>query len=64
MKEKIGNIIRLTYEHSKNLGIYVFFYKLFVCMMNNLARENKKIHSLYSGGIVGYFVYRKKSAVN
>ncbi len=64
LKEKIINILKITYEHAKGLALYVFFYKLFVCFLNRSIGEQSKIHSLISGGIVGYYVFKKKNIVN
>lgn len=63
-KELITNICDLTFEHAKNLGLFVFFYKILVCLLNNLRGKGSKYHSLISGSIVGYGVFRKKTSVN
>jgi peroxisomal membrane protein 4 len=33
---KLKNIISLTFEHARNLGLYVFMYKSLVCILNRL----------------------------
>ena len=64
LKEKIKEILKLTFEHAKGLALFVFFYKITVCLFNRIRGQQSKIHSLISGGLIGYFVFRKKTSVN
>ena len=41
LKEKVIHILKLTYEHAKNLGTFVFFYKIIVCLLNRLTGNNQ-----------------------
>lgn len=63
-KELLTNICELTFEHAKNLGLFAFFYKLLVCLLNNLRGKGSKYHSFIAGSLVGYVVFRKKTSVN
>lgn len=63
-KELLTSICELTFEHAKNLGFFVFFYKAVVCFLNALRGKGSKYHSLISGSSVGYVVFRKKTMVN
>ena len=63
-KELLTNICELTFEHAKNLGLFVFFYKVMVCFLNALRGKGSKYHSLIAGSSVGYVVFRKKTTVN
>ena len=64
LKEKITNICELTFEHAKNLGLYVFLYKSLVCVLNRLRKTPSKYHSLFSGMIFGFVIWGKKNNVN
>lgn len=58
-------VLKLTYQHSKNLGIFVFLYKSVVCTLTNITQSNTKLHNLISGALCGYLLFgRDKSAVN
>lgn len=61
--EKLSYILELTYNHAKNLGLYVFFYKMIFGFLNKIRRYDKK-HAIIAGFISAYCVFKKKSAVN
>ena len=63
-KEIVTNICELTFEHAKNLGLFVFLYKSMVCVLNTLRGKGSKYHSLIAGSSVGYVIFRKKTSVN
>lgn len=63
-KEVLTSICEMTFEHAKNLGLFVFLYKSMVCLLNNLRGSSSKYHSFISGSAVGYVVFRKKTSVN
>jgi len=55
LEDKIKNIFSLTYEHSKNLGIYVFIYKSACCILRKIL--NKDHHWIpFIAGIIGSLV--------
>ena len=58
------SVIRLTYEHARNLGLFVFFYKLFVCALNRLRGQNSKFHKLIVGALFGAIFWGKNTNVN
>lgn len=63
--EKILNVIEPTYEHGKNLGMYVLLYKAVVNLLEYMRGGVKdKLHSLFAGAVVGRFVFGEKTAVN
>ena len=63
-KEILTSILEMTFEHAKNLGLFVFLYKSMVCILNILRSKGSKYHSLIAGSAVGYVVFRKKTSVN
>lgn len=55
----------MTYQHARNLGVYVFLYKALVCTMNRLRNVDSKLHVFLSGCLAGWAVFgRSKSAIN
>ena len=64
IKAKIKSILELTYEHAKNLGIYVFLYKSGLHILKKLYGRKANWHSFVSGFIMGYIVFGKKTNVN
>ncbi|KAL4478309.1 hypothetical protein ABPG72_009545 [Tetrahymena utriculariae] len=63
--DKIVNVVQPTYEHGKNLGMYVFLYKAIVNFLEFVRRGKKdKIHSLVAGAIIGRYVFGEKTPVN
>lgn len=61
---KIKTILTLSYEHSIRLGVYVFIYKLVLCLLRNLFKKNYKIFPFLSGLIGSFVVWSKKNTVN
>ena len=65
LKDKIKLIIQLTYEHAKNLGLYVFLYKSTVCLLTKMRAKKCKSNNFLSGLLCGYIVFgRNQTAVN
>jgi hypothetical protein len=56
--------IKLSWQHGRNLGVFVFIYKLVQCI---LSRAFGKVHPIFSffAGIIGaYFVWSERNSVN
>ena len=62
-KEKITQILENTFDHAKNLGLFVFIYKALICLIAFMTKNSSKKHALLAGAIAGYVVSRKKSQV-
>jgi len=63
-KAKLKSILELTYEHAKNLGIYVFLYKSGLWVLKKIHGKQANFHSFISGFVMGYVVFGKKTNVN
>jgi len=63
-KTKLRTILQLTYEHAKNLGVYVFLYKAGLYILQKATGKKEKWHSFVSGFMMGYIVFGKKTNVN
>ena len=64
IKERIISILSLTWEHARNLGLFVFIYKTSVCILRNLFKSDRKLFNFIAGLIGSYFVWSDKTAVN
>ncbi len=63
-KNKLHHVFSLTYEHSKNLGIYVLIYKSICCILRNIFGKHKDIFPLIAGLIGSYIMWSTKNPVN
>jgi peroxisomal membrane protein 4 len=65
LKSKIISIIKMTWEHARNLGVFVLFYKSIVCILRHLFKSRTPIFNFISGFIASYlFLSREATAVN
>jgi peroxisomal membrane protein 4 len=62
--DKIKNIIKPTYEHALNLGLFVIIYKTAVCLLKRVFKSETKLFNFFAGIIGAYFMWSKKSNVN
>lgn len=59
----LKNILSMAIEHGKNLGLFVFLYKLGYKVLNSLIGKHSVNH-LIAGGIFGGIIFGKKTGVN
>ena len=64
LKDKIKNILELTYEHCKNVSLYAFFYKIILCLVCRLMGNKKSWYSFFVGMLVGHYTYGNDNIVN
>lgn len=65
LKSKISSILRMTWEHSRNLGVFVLVYKSLVCILRHLFKSRTPIFNFIAGFISAYFfLSREATAVN
>lgn len=62
--ERIRFIIRMTYIHAKNLGLFVFFYKTLRLIVSSVFDLSKPWSTFICGFIVGYFIFHERNSVN
>ena len=60
-KDKLISILKLTWEHARNLGVFVFIYKSLVCLMRNTFGSRNSIFNFISGFIASYFTLAKNN---
>jgi peroxisomal membrane protein 4 len=64
LKERAISILLLTWEYSRNLGLFVFIYKTTVCLLTNIFKSRTKMFNFLAGLVGSYFVWSEKTAVN
>lgn len=61
-KAELKNIIKLGFEHAKNLGLFVLAYKASCILLSHLWGE-KSINHFISGFVFGGLIFGKKTPV-
>ena len=65
LESKIISILKMTWEHARNLGIFVLIYKSLVCLMRHLFNSRSPLFNFISGFFASYFTLsRESTAVN
>lgn len=65
LQSKLISIIKLTWEHARNLGGFVLAYKSLVCLMRHLFRSRTPIFNFIAGFLASYyFLSREATPVN
>mmetsp|Transcript_27289 Transcript_27289/g.35397 ORF Transcript_27289/g.35397 Transcript_27289/m.35397 type:complete len:220 (+) Transcript_27289:131-790(+) len=60
---KLKAVLKLTFEHAKNLAMMVGIYKTSREVLRILQGRTQEWHALVSGGLGGYFVFSKHTSV-
>ena len=61
---KLKTSIELSWQHGRNLGVFVFIYKLIQCLLSRLYGRVLPSFSFIAGLIGAYFVWSEKNSVN
>ena len=61
---KVRTAFRLSWQHGRNLGLFVFIYKLIQCLLARLTGASHPFHSFFAGIIGAYFIWSERNAVN
>jgi len=56
--------IQLSWQHGRNLGVFVFIYKLVQCMLSHAYGKVLPVFSFMAGIVGAYFVWSDKNSVN
>lgn len=64
LEDKLKNIFSLTYEHSKNLGIYVFIYKSVCCILRKILKKDHHWIPFIAGIIGSLVMWSNNTPVN
>ena len=63
-QDKLLRIIQLSWQHGRNLGLFVFLYKLIQSGLSNVYGKRLNIFAFIAGVIAASVVWREKNAVN
>jgi peroxisomal membrane protein 4 len=61
---KLKTSITLSWQHGRNLGVFVFIYKLIQCILSRLYGKSIPFFSFVAGLIGAFFVWKEKNSVN
>lgn len=64
LRDKLANILELTFEHGKTLGFFAFSFKSFLCILRRIHAIPEKLRIMISGGTFGFLVFGNKTSVN
>jgi peroxisomal membrane protein 4 len=77
LRQKLRGVVRLTFEHSKNLALFVGVYKSVLAVLRShqqralgqhvgseVGKPGAHWHAAVAGGIGGYLVWGRYSSVN
>ena len=62
-KHNLKQILKMTLEHARNLGKFVFLYKLTVILLERIYKKTS-LNNFLAGMLCGYIVWREKTPVN
>lgn len=62
--DKLKSAIKLAWQHGKNLGSFVFIYKLVQCALMQLFNRSHPVFSFIAGIVGAFFVWRERNSVN
>lgn len=64
LSDKLRDIVNATYQHSRNLALYVSLYKLVTCVMRHLRGVETPLNSLVGGAVGGAIMFGSNTPVN
>lgn len=56
--------MKLAWTHGRNLGSFVFVYKIAQCVLQQLFKQSHPVFSFLAGVIGAYVVWREKNSIN
>lgn len=62
--DKMRDIFNATFQHSRNLALYVSLYKLVTCLMRHFRGVESPINSLVGGAVGGAIMFGSNNPVN
>ena len=62
--KKLKTAVTLAWTHGRNLGSFVFVYKIAQCVLQQLFRRSHPFFSFIAGVIGAYVVWRDKNSIN
>lgn len=62
--DKLYRIVQLSWQHGRNLAIFVFLYKLIQCGLSNVYGRRLNFFAFIAGIIGACVVWRERNSVN
>ena len=62
--DKLKGAIKLAWQHGRNLGTFVFIYKLVQCLLKQLLNTDSSAVSFIAGIVGAFFVWSERNSVN
>ena len=62
--ERIKTSIKLSWIHGRNLGSFVFIYKLVQCLLTQAFGKRHHAFSFVAGIVGAYFIWSERNTVN
>jgi len=62
--EKLRKAVWLSWEHGRNLGLFVFIYKLVQCALTNISGRRRNAWAFVAGIVGATCVWRERNAIN
>jgi peroxisomal membrane protein 4 len=64
LDKKLGGVFKLTFQHARNLGIFVTIYKTLMYLQSSMRGGREEgLDSFYAGLVGGYYIFGNDSAV-
>eukprot|EP00349_Pseudokeronopsis_sp_Brazil_P002228 CAMPEP_0202963358 /NCGR_PEP_ID=MMETSP1396-20130829/7350_1 /ASSEMBLY_ACC=CAM_ASM_000872 /TAXON_ID= /ORGANISM="Pseudokeronopsis sp., Strain Brazil" /LENGTH=127 /DNA_ID=CAMNT_0049684503 /DNA_START=248 /DNA_END=631 /DNA_ORIENTATION=+ len=64
LSEKVKNSVKMAWAHGKNLGLYVFIYKLVQCALRQSFRKDHPLFAFAAGICGAIVIWRERNAIN
>ena len=61
---KLKKAVELSWKHGRNLGLFVFIYKLIQCALTRMTGRRRNIYAFIAGIIGAFFIWREKNTIN
>ena len=62
--EKLKKAVKLSWQHGRNLGMFVFIYKLLQCGMSRMAGKRYNVFAFIAGIIGATVVWSERNVIN
>jgi len=62
--EKLKKAVWLSWEHGRNLGLFVFIYKLVQCALTKLSGKRRHAFAFVAGIVGASVVWRERNTIN
>ena len=64
MRANIKYILTATFQHARNLGLYVALYKTVACLMRHITKKESGVNSIVGGAVSGLVMFGENNPIN